>query len=250
MMTHKIAQPAGHQLPGCHFGRVAFPVPWQIPGVAVFVCILVLWIFSISLHEYAHARVALAGGDFTVRDKGYLEFNPLHYVDPVVSILLPVIMLLAGGIGLPGGAVWINRELIRSKAWQCAVSLAGPASNLALAILVAMLFRIGIIPMNMENTLSVTMAFFVYLQITCFIFNLLPLPGFDGMNALLPWLPLEIRETIMRLPPYTSMIVLLLLWQTHFASHAINVVAFIFLAIFGIDPELAFQGYSEFKFWH
>ena len=218
--------------------------------MAVFVCILVLWIFSISLHEYAHARVALAGGDFTVRDKGYLEFNPLHYLDPFVSIVMPIIMLLAGGIGLPGGAVWINRDLIRSKAWQCAVSLAGPASNLALGIFVGLLFRIGVIPVNSESTISVTMAFFVYLQVTCFIFNLLPLPGFDGMNAILPWMPIEIRETIMRLPSYTSMIVLLLLWQSDFVSHAINLVAFIFLALFGIDPGAAIQGYSEFRFWH
>src|SRR4029077_11982516 len=94
---------------------------------AVVAIVVILWIFSVCLHEFAHAWVAYRGGDYTVRDKGYLDFNPLRYVHPVTSILLPVLFLVIGGIGLPGGAVYINTSLLRSAKWETAVSLAGPA---------------------------------------------------------------------------------------------------------------------------
>ncbi len=218
--------------------------------MAVFVCILVLWVFSVCLHEYAHARVALAGGDVTVKDKGYLEFNPLRYTDPILSIVFPIIMLIAGNIGLPGGSVWINRSLLRSRGWETAMSLAGPATNLGLAILLGILFRMGVLPYDPNNTLGVTMAFFGFLQVMAFVFNLLPLPGFDGFNALLPWTPLGFREIVMRLPPMTSMLILLLLWRTDYVSKPLSFVGGVIMIVLGIDPEMAFQGLREFQFWH
>ena len=73
-----------------------------------FIVVLVGWIFSLCLHEFSHALVAYYGGDTTVREKGYLTFNPLKYTHPVYSLLLPMLFLLLGGIGLPGGAVYIE----------------------------------------------------------------------------------------------------------------------------------------------
>src|SRR5678815_2748961 len=70
-----------------------------------FYIVTVAWIFSVCLHEFGHAVVAYKGGDYTVRDKGYLTFNPLKYTDPLFSIILPVLFVALGGIGLPGGAV-------------------------------------------------------------------------------------------------------------------------------------------------
>jgi len=71
-----------------------------------FVIIFFGWIFSLCLHEFSHALVAYYGGDTTVKDKGYLTFNPLKYTHPFLSLILPLIILLMGGIGLPGGAVY------------------------------------------------------------------------------------------------------------------------------------------------
>ena len=59
-----------------------------------FVIIFFGWIFSLCLHEFAHAFVAYQGGDYTVKEKGYLSFNPLRYMDPFTSIILPLIFLL------------------------------------------------------------------------------------------------------------------------------------------------------------
>ena len=83
-----------------------------------FVIVTILWVFSVCLHEFGHAWVADKGGDHTVREKGYLTMNPLQYTDPLFSLVLPVVFLLMGGIGLPGGAVYINHQLLRSRGWD------------------------------------------------------------------------------------------------------------------------------------
>ena len=61
------------------------------------------WMISLCLHEFGHAIVAYFGGDTSVKDKGYLTLNPLNYTDPGLSLLLPMIFLVMGGIALPGG---------------------------------------------------------------------------------------------------------------------------------------------------
>jgi Zn-dependent protease len=99
------------------------------------------WIFSLCLHEFSHALVAYYGGDHTVREKGYLTFNPLKYTHPVFSIVLPLLFLFMGGIGLPGGAVYIERWRIRNRYWLSAMSLAGPFSNLVFAIILGLILR-------------------------------------------------------------------------------------------------------------
>ena len=80
-----------------------------------FIIVLVGWVFSLCLHEFSHALVAYYGGDTTVREKGYLTFNPLKYTHPVYSLLLPLLFLVLGGIGLPGGAVYIETWRLRSR---------------------------------------------------------------------------------------------------------------------------------------
>jgi len=100
-----------------------------------FYIVTVGWVFSLCLHEFAHAWVAYRGGDHTIREKGYLTFNPLKYVDPFFSLVLPILFVLLGGIGLPGGAVYIDRSLLRSRVIETAVSLAGPLANFILVII-------------------------------------------------------------------------------------------------------------------
>ncbi|MGO4756936.1 site-2 protease family protein, partial [Streptomyces sp. 2MCAF27] len=71
------------------------------PGFAVFLFVVSGWIVSLCLHEYAHARTALHGGDISIGAKGYLTLNPLKYTHVALSIVLPVIFVIMGGIGLP-----------------------------------------------------------------------------------------------------------------------------------------------------
>src|SRR3970040_1656278 len=106
-----------------------------------FLVVLIGWIFSLCLHEFSHALVAYYGGDNTVKEKGYLTFTPLKYTHPVFSLLMPIIFLLMGGIGLPGGAVYIERWRLRGPKWETAVSLAGPLSNALLALMLGLILQ-------------------------------------------------------------------------------------------------------------
>ena len=93
-----------------------------------FIIVVVGWVLSLCLHEFSHAIVAYYGGDTSVKEKGYLTFNPLKYTHPFFSFVIPVVILLMGGIGLPGGAVFINRGAIRTRWWETGMSLAADRS--------------------------------------------------------------------------------------------------------------------------
>src|SRR5438477_11617804 len=122
-----------------------------------FVIVTVLWVMSVCIHEFGHAWVAYKGGDYTVRDQGYLTLNPVHYTHPVYSLLMPVIFMMMGGIGLPGGAVYIERHLLRSKAWDTWVSLAGPAMNILFIIVLSICFKTGLIPDEPTHLASISL---------------------------------------------------------------------------------------------
>ena len=83
-----------------------------------------------SLHEYGHAIVAYMLGDDSIIEKGYLTLNPILYAHSVLSVVLPLAFLLMGGIGLPGGAVYVNHLALRDYRYSSLVSAAGPAMTL------------------------------------------------------------------------------------------------------------------------
>src|SRR5262245_47174348 len=142
----------------------------------ILVTVVAIWILSLCLHEYSHARVAYAGGDTSVADKGYLTMNPLRYIHPVTSIVLPALFLMMGFIALPGGAVWIDHSRLRSRGWETAVSLAGPAANLVLCVLLALPFTLGVAG---ESTMWAIVAVSSFWQAIAFALNMLPIPGLD-----------------------------------------------------------------------
>jgi tetratricopeptide (TPR) repeat protein len=177
------------------------------------------WIFSLCLHEFGHAIVAYWGGDTSVKKKGYLTFNPLKYTDPGYSLVLPVLFLLMGGIGLPGGAVYINHHKLRNRWWQSAVSVAGPSANITIALILAIPFWIfndnsllGSNRINSELFWSSSLAFLVYLQIFAAIFNLLPMPGLDGYGIIEPWLPPSLQVKFNGFRKYSTLVIIGLFW--------------------------------------
>src|SRR4051812_39375466 len=95
-----------------------------------FLLVMAGWGGTLCLHEFGHAIVAYRGGDREVYFKGYLTLDPRRYTDPVLSLVVPLVFLVIGGIPLPGGAVWINHYALKSKRVESLVSLAGPLSNL------------------------------------------------------------------------------------------------------------------------
>jgi Zn-dependent protease len=209
-----------------------------------FIFVLVGWIFSLCLHEFAHAAVAFLGGDTSVREKGYLTFNPLRYVDPIASLFVPLVFLLLGGIGLPGGAVYIDARRLRSRWWACAVALAGPAANLAIAgVLVLVLSTTAMA----RNAAAPALAFLALLQVTAVILNLLPVPPLDGYRALAAFLPRNLSMTLDRWGSVPLFILLLLLWFVPQASSWFWVTTFRLAGALGIPLALAGLGLREFR---
>ena len=211
-----------------------------------FLIVLLGWVFSLCLHEFSHALVAYLGGDYTVKDKGYLTFNPLKYTHPVYSLLFPMIFLLMGGIGLPGGAVYIEKWRLKSRQWETAVSLAGPFSNALLALILGLILRLG--PVSASGIWP-GLAFLAFLQISAVVLNLIPLPPFDGFGAIEPYLSMNIRMKLAQTQGMLSWVVLILLWQVRFIGNLFWGFVSLLARLVGVPLELAGLGMSQFMFW-
>jgi len=211
-----------------------------------FIVVLLGWIFSLCLHEFSHALVAYLGGDWTVREKGYLTFNPLKYTHPVYSLLLPLLFLVMGGIGLPGGAVYIETWRLRSRRWVSAVSLAGPLSNLLLALILALILRFA--PVDFSGVWP-GLAFLALLQVTAVVLNLIPVPPFDGYGALEPHLNEAIRMQFAQFRGAFIWIVFLVLWYVPFINKLFWGLIFFISQIMGVPLTLAATGFDQFLFW-
>jgi len=186
------------------------------PRVFMYSFIIGGWIMSVALHEFGHAITAFWGGDESVEHKGYLTLNPLKYTHPIISIVIPVVMLLLGGIGFPGGAVYINIHALRKPNYRSLVSAAGPAANLLCILVLALPFG-NLLFLNFFSTAPVEfltgVAFLAFLQITAVLLNLLPIPGLDGFGILEPFLPRELVEFSSFVRPFGFMILFLLLFM-------------------------------------
>ena len=212
-----------------------------------FIFVVVGWIFSLCLHEFAHAAVAFLGGDTSVREKGYLTFNPLRYVDPIASLFVPLVFLLLGGIGLPGGAVYIDARRLRSRWWACAVALAGPAANLAIAAVLVLVLSTATMA---RSAAAPPLAFLALLQVTAVILNLLPFPPLDGYRAIAPFLPKNVQMTFDRWGSVPLFVLLLLLWVVPAASSWFWIATFRLGGALGIPLGLAGLGLRQFRiFW-
>lgn len=157
--------------------------------------VVVGYILTTTLHELSHGVVAYFGGDYTIRQRGGLTLNPIKYMHPVMSIMMPLLFLLMGGVPLLGGATYIRRDLLRNRAWETAVSLAGPAANFLLFLLLALPFhpKIGWIhpsplaEVSEWTSVQLFLGAMMVLQFLTCMLNLLPLPPLDGFGAIRPY---------------------------------------------------------------
>ena len=166
---------------------------------------LIGWIMSVVLHEFAHGLVAHWGGDYTVRERGGLTLNPIQYIDPVMSIAMPIAIFLIGGIPLPGGVTYIRRDLLRSRAWDAAVSAAGPLMNFLLFLALVMPFHpklrwVEPTAVSEASNAVVFMGAMALLQMVSVLFNLIPIPPLDGFGIISPFMNPRTREKFMTPP--------------------------------------------------
>jgi Zn-dependent protease len=162
------------------------------------------------------------------------------------SLVLPLLFLVMGGIGLPGGAVYIERERIRNRFILSLVSLAGPLSNLLVAIVLGLILRsFPSIPATYLPGLS----FLLVLQVSAVLFNSIPLPPFDGYNVLEPFLPDVIREQVNRIRDIAIWIILLLFWFVPAVSNSFWESVYGVSTVIGVDWGMVIAGLERFRFW-
>ena len=176
---------------------------------------LIILFFSIVFHECAHGLMAERHGDPTARDAGRITLNPIPHLDPIGSILLPGIMILMSLAGAPliifGWAkpVPINpynlNDPKRDMMW---IGLAGPATNLGIAIFLSLIFRLLV----RSPSLAATLLFYgVTINLILAFFNLIPIPPLDGSRILTGLLPEEYAYKLSRIEPFGFIILIILL---------------------------------------
>ncbi|MGP3979526.1 site-2 protease family protein [Streptomyces sp. KR80] len=216
-------------------------------GVAVFLFVTAAWIVSLCLHEYAHARTALHGGDISIGAKGYLTLNPLKYTHALLSIVLPVLFVIMGGIGLPGGAVFIEHRRIRGRWKHSLISAAGPLTNALLAVALTAPFWLGTMR-DVPVAFRCALAFLALLQVTAALLNFLPVPGLDGYGVIEPWLSYKVRRQVEPFAPFGLIAVFGLLWVPEISQVFFDAVHAILRGL-GVTELETFLGQEWFRFW-
>lgn len=218
-----------------------------VRGLLVFLFVTCAWIVSLCLHEYAHARTALHSGDLSVEAKGYLTLNPLRYTHAVLSILLPVLFLIMGGIGLPGGAVFIERHRIRGRLRHSLISAAGPLTNVLFAVVCTAPFWLDALD-GVPVAFRFALAFVALLQVTAAMLNFLPVPGLDGYGVLEPWLSERVRRQIEPFAPYGLIAVFVLLFAPEVGQAFFGLVGEV-LGGLGVGEVETYCGRDLYRFW-
>ena len=211
----------------------------------VFILVIAGWVVSLCLHEFGHALTAWRFGDHDAAVRGYLTLDPRRYAHPGLSLALPMLFILLGGIGLPGAAVYL-RTWFMTPARRTMVSLAGPAANFLLAVLLLGLTRLFFNPDHW--VLWAGVAFLGFLQIMAVVLNLLPIPGLDGYDAMEPHLRPETAQKIAPFKQYGVFLLLFVLLTPTLNHWFFGIVDGLF-ELSGVPHMLAGLGNNLTRFW-
>lgn len=182
-----------------------------------FLFIIAVVIMSVVVHEVSHGFAALALGDPTAKYQGRLTLNPIRHLDPVGSVIVPLLGYFLGGF-IIGWAkpVPFNPYNLRNAKWgEALVALAGPVSNFFLAVVFSGVIRASqYYGFGGEAFVSIS-AFVVLINITLGIFNLIPIPPLDGSKILFAILPYSLRSfryTLEQFGPIFALVFAFVFW--------------------------------------
>lgn len=181
---------------GALSGSGRFSLPWLAAAATII-------FVAFPVHEFAHAAAAVALGDETPRRMGRYTLNPLAHIDPFGALLIALV-----GFGWAKPVQWNPRNIsIDPKIGAIIVALAGPVSNLLLAIVGALLLRF------VEGSLLIRyLGFFVQINVLLFVFNMIPIPPLDGSHILFALLPGNTFELQVQLSRYGFLILMLIIF--------------------------------------
>jgi len=167
-------------------------------------------LLALTVHEASHAWAAFRLGDPTAKMQGRLSLNPLVHIDPIGTVLLPLVAFSLGApiIGWAKPVPVDTRYLRHARRDFMWIALAGPASNLVLAVLASLMLRaVPLLPgstsgVQLAEPLAIFAFTFLRLNILLAVFNMIPVPPLDGSNVVAAWLPPQLAERWDQVRPY------------------------------------------------
>ncbi|MDO8270145.1 MAG: site-2 protease family protein [Candidatus Levybacteria bacterium] len=194
---------------------------------------IVILVFSAILHEIAHGYVAQMLGDPTARLAGRLTLNPIPHLDPIMSIAVPILLIVSGSPLIFGAAkpVPVNPLMLREGRKDIAlVALAGPLTNLALALIGALLLKlIG----STSPTITEVLFLVIRFNLALGFLNLIPVPPLDGSKFFSIVMPERVAQQYFALAPFGIFILFLLLLATPMGD-LLNILILNSMQILGI----------------
>jgi len=184
-------------------------------------------LFAITVHEAAHGWMARRLGDRTAEMLGRLTLNPIKHIDPIGTVLVPAILLIAGGFifGWAKPVPVDPRNLAHPRRDMAAVAAAGPMANLVMALIWALIAKLGLVLTPTMPWVGVPLLLMgktgIFLNSILMVLNLLPLPPLDGGRVLVGLLPDRLADKVASIEPY-GMFILVGLMITGFLGQVIG----------------------------
>ena len=160
---------------------------------------------ALVIHEFTHALVGHLLGDTTAQREGRLSLNPLHHIDPMMTVVLPIVTIVLFGFPmLAAKPVPFDPDQVDYGEFGAAmIAAAGPLSNLLLAIVAALLLHSAAPGSVFAHFLSI----FEILNVALFVFNMIPIPPLDGSRVLYAFAPEPVQEIMRSIEPYGLFVV-------------------------------------------